>query len=280
MARVRLPIPGLHNVLNALAAVTSAALLAAASVTAAPGGRWDMVAAAVGDLDTMRAAAERAAATLSVFKGVKRRFELRGEGGGCRVYDDYAHHPTEVRAVIQAAMQRHDGDPVWIVFQPHTQSRLLAFMGDFARCFEGAARVIVTETFAARSDLETEAEAAESAEQQQEQEQRRAAAKQQPVAGAASGAAAGGELDSAGNEGDLSAYAGSAALALASAIQGVPAVFVPRLADVADRLSWELKGRSALDVDGTVTIVTVGAGDVTSVGCEGCCMLCVAHRLE
>lgn len=106
MARVKLPVPGLHNVQNALAAIAAASLLAAASITAAPGGRPDMVAAAVGDVDAMRAAAERAAATLAGFKGVRRRFELVGEAGGCRVYDDYAHHPTEVRAVIQAAMQR------------------------------------------------------------------------------------------------------------------------------------------------------------------------------
>ena len=60
-----------------------------------------------------------------VAQGVARRFELVGTAPGvARVYDDYAHHPTEIRAAIAAAAQRHDGAPIWVVFQPHTHSRL------------------------------------------------------------------------------------------------------------------------------------------------------------
>lgn len=57
---------------------------------------------------------------LSKFEGVSRRFELIGKGNGCQIYDDYAHHPTEVRAVLQAARQKFPLEPLWVVFQPHT----------------------------------------------------------------------------------------------------------------------------------------------------------------
>lgn len=57
---------------------------------------------------------------LSTFKGVSRRFELLGTVNGCQIYDDYAHHPTEVRAVLQAARQKFPSHALWVVFQAHT----------------------------------------------------------------------------------------------------------------------------------------------------------------
>lgn len=65
-------------------------------------------------------AARQAARALGTFQGVKRRFELVGEVPGLRVYDDYAHHPTEVRATLQAARQKFPQKEIWVVFQPHT----------------------------------------------------------------------------------------------------------------------------------------------------------------
>lgn len=57
---------------------------------------------------------------LKNFKGISRRFEIIGSIGGCHIVDDYAHHPTEIRAVLQAARQRFPSKALWVVFQPHT----------------------------------------------------------------------------------------------------------------------------------------------------------------
>jgi len=68
----------------------------------------------------MKTAAEAASNALGSFSGVRRRFDWIGTVLGCHIIDDYAHHPTEVRAVLQAARQRFDQQPIWVVFQPHT----------------------------------------------------------------------------------------------------------------------------------------------------------------
>lgn len=86
------------------------------------------------------------------FQGVRRRFEFVGKARGCEVYDDYAHHPTEVRATLQAARQRFDQRPLWVVFEPHMYSRLAKLLPDFAPAFSAADRVIVTEIYAAREE--------------------------------------------------------------------------------------------------------------------------------
>ena len=57
---------------------------------------------------------------LKSFNGVSRRFEMIGTICGCHIYDDYAHHPTEIRAVLQAAQQRFPFKAIWVVFQPHS----------------------------------------------------------------------------------------------------------------------------------------------------------------
>ncbi len=88
------------------------------------------------------------AGALQTFPGAHRRMEFLGTFQGAAVYDDYAHHPTKVRATIEAARElRHRR--LLVVFQPHRYSRLSALMHDFARSFEGADRVYVLDVYSA-----------------------------------------------------------------------------------------------------------------------------------
>ena len=88
------------------------------------------------------------AAALHTFPGAHRRMEFLGVFQGAAVYDDYAHHPTKVRATIEAARELRHRRLV-VVFQPHRYSRLNALMHDFARSFVGADRVFVLDTYSA-----------------------------------------------------------------------------------------------------------------------------------
>lgn len=119
-----LQVPGQHNVLNALAALVVANHV---------GVDWQV-----------------ARATLKRFRGAARRFEVKGEFAGVTIVDDYAHHPTEIRATLAAARARFDRRTTWAVFQPHTFSRTAALCDDFANAFADAEHVIVTEIYAAR----------------------------------------------------------------------------------------------------------------------------------
>ena len=121
---VELQVPGKHNVSNALAALSVAKLF-----------------------DLQLSAGARA---LSQFRGTVRRFEVRGEINGIIVIDDYAHHPTEIRATLAAARSRYLSHRIWAVWQPHTYSRTLALFSDFTTAFSDADEVIVTEVFPAR----------------------------------------------------------------------------------------------------------------------------------
>ncbi len=121
---MKLQVPGEHNVRNALAALAVAAWCGIPFDIAVPG--------------------------LEAYGGTARRFELKGEAGGITVYDDYAHHPTEIEATLSAARRRHPDQRIWAVFQPHTFSRtrhMLYRMGD---SFESADQIIVTDIYAAR----------------------------------------------------------------------------------------------------------------------------------
>ncbi|HEX9761512.1 MAG TPA: cyanophycin synthetase, partial [Acidimicrobiia bacterium] len=90
-----------------------------------------------------------AVAGLAEFNGVRRRFELRGTVGGVTLIDDYAHHPTEVAAVIAAA--RSGGHRrIWAVFQPHLYSRTQLLHQAFGSVLAQADRVVVTDVYAAR----------------------------------------------------------------------------------------------------------------------------------
>lgn len=153
VARVNLPQPGLHNVLNALASVCVCSILGACEATAGDTQCKAQNLASFADVheQELRTAASKAAFALSSFKGIKRRFEQIGRiPNVVTVFDDYAHHPTEVRATLQAARQRFDKQPIWVVFQPHTYTRLVAMMDDFAPAFSAADRVIVTDVYSAR----------------------------------------------------------------------------------------------------------------------------------
>ena len=124
LGTISLRIPGRHNVLNAVAAL------------------------AVADhLDVPFAVAAEA---LADFTGAERRFEQKGESCGIIVVDDYAHHPTEIRATLAAARQRYPERAIWAVFQPHTYSRTKALLEEFAASFADADHVIVTDIYAAR----------------------------------------------------------------------------------------------------------------------------------
>ncbi|MFQ5616507.1 MAG: UDP-N-acetylmuramate--L-alanine ligase [Anaerolineales bacterium] len=122
--RVDLRVPGIHNVLNALAATG--------------------VGHAVG------MPFPKMARSLGAFRGAGRRFDVQGEAAGVTVVDDYAHHPTEIRATIAAARARYPERRLWVVWQPHTYSRTQMLFDEFAASFEGADHVIVTSVYAAR----------------------------------------------------------------------------------------------------------------------------------
>jgi UDP-N-acetylmuramate--alanine ligase len=93
---------------------------------------------------------ERIAEGLAVFRGVERRFDIRGESHGILVVDDYGHHPTEIAAVVAAAGQMRR--PVVIAFQPHRFSRTAALMDAFGPALAGASHIVLTDIYAAGED--------------------------------------------------------------------------------------------------------------------------------
>lgn len=92
----------------------------------------------------------RACDILAEFRGVRRRFELKGQVGGIVVIDDYAHHPTQIRATLAAARARYPQRRIWAVFQPHTYSRTRALWESFLECFRDADQVIIMDVYRAR----------------------------------------------------------------------------------------------------------------------------------
>ncbi|HWI88502.1 MAG TPA: UDP-N-acetylmuramate--L-alanine ligase [Sphingomicrobium sp.] len=119
---VHVPIPGRHNVQDALAAIAVALELGISD-------------------DAILAGFER-------FEGVKRRFTRVGEADGAIIIDDYAHHPTEIRAVLAAAREGAEGRVI-AVMQPHRFTRLQSLMDEFQNCFNDADVVFVTPVYAA-----------------------------------------------------------------------------------------------------------------------------------
>lgn len=94
---------------------------------------------------------EAAAAAISSFRGVGRRWEHKGTVGGVILYDDYAHHPTEVAAIIEAARGTAEGR-IWAVFQPHLYSRTERFSAEFGSALANADVAVVTDVFGAREE--------------------------------------------------------------------------------------------------------------------------------
>ncbi len=132
VGRVSLGVHGRHNVWNALAA------LAASMENGIP--------------------FETAKRGLAAFCGTKRRFELRGHlggtDGGAEVYDDYAHHPTEIRATLKTAREyaAERGGRLRVIYQPHTYSRTFGLYDDFRKAFADADEVIFADIYAAREE--------------------------------------------------------------------------------------------------------------------------------
>ena len=118
-----LHVPGEHNVYNAMAAIALANLL--------------------GIADDITAAA------LLHYGGTDRRFEYKGKVNGFTIIDDYAHHPTEIKATLKAA-ENYPHRTMWCVFQPHTYTRTKAFMAEFAEALSLADEIILADIYAAR----------------------------------------------------------------------------------------------------------------------------------
>lgn len=93
-------------------------------------------------------------AALSTFSGVDRRFQIVGEAGGVTVVDDYAHHPTEIAAVVEAARIRFPQQRLVVLFQPHTYSRSKYLLEGFQACFAGTDVLYMSETYPARETPE------------------------------------------------------------------------------------------------------------------------------
>lgn len=120
----RISLPGLHNVRNALAVIAMAV-----SIGVEP---------------------EQILDALDGFKGMDRRLMLKEQLGGITVLDDYAHHPTEIRASLQAIRQRYQPKRLWCVFQAHQYSRTHLLLDEFAQSFAQADKVIIPEIYFAR----------------------------------------------------------------------------------------------------------------------------------
>ena len=117
-------LPGLHNVYNAVAAIAASSLAGVST--------------------------EALASALASFKGVTRRFQIKGEASGVIIVDDYAHHPTEIRATLKAARERFGKKRLVCLFQPHTYSRTKMLMDGFAEAFGEADEVLIADIYAAR----------------------------------------------------------------------------------------------------------------------------------
>jgi UDP-N-acetylmuramate--alanine ligase len=126
VGEISLRVPGLHNVYNALAAI------------------------AVGfELDVQF---ERIVEALGNFTGAGRRFQSRGEVGGVLVVDDYGHHPTEIKATLAAAKIGSGGRRIVVLFQPHRYTRTHDLMEEFARSFNNADSLFITDIYAASEE--------------------------------------------------------------------------------------------------------------------------------
>lgn len=123
VSQISLSVTGMHNVYNSLSAIATADLLG------------------ISLEDTKKA--------LLAFSGTERRFEYKGEIGGITIIDDYAHHPTEIKATLNAA-KNYPHEHLWCVFQPHTYTRTKALMKEFAEALSLAENIVLAEIYPAR----------------------------------------------------------------------------------------------------------------------------------
>lgn len=129
LGQVHIQLPGKHNVYNAIAA-TVAALYAGAPL-------------------------DKILSFLPEFCGIDRRLMLKGTVNGITILDDYAHHPTEIRASLQAIRQRYNPKRLWCIFQPHQYSRTRFLLDDFAESFKLSDKTIVPEIYFVRDTLQS-----------------------------------------------------------------------------------------------------------------------------
>lgn len=120
---IKLNVPGKHNVLNSLSVICASLALNIDSKSIIKG--------------------------LENFHGTHRRFEFKGEKDGVKVIDDYAHHPTEIRATLEAS-KNYPSNKKYIIFQPHTYTRTITLFDEFVDCFEGVENLILADIYAAR----------------------------------------------------------------------------------------------------------------------------------
>lgn len=123
LAEIKLSVPGIHNVSNSLAAIAACHTLGC-------------------DISTIKRG-------LFKFTGAHQRFELKGIIDNIKVIDDYAHHPSEIKATLKAA-KNCSHSRIWCVFQPHTYTRTKFLLDEFAVSFSDASMIIVTDIYAAR----------------------------------------------------------------------------------------------------------------------------------
>ena len=123
LGNIRLCIPGMHNVSNSLAVIALSRKLGLSP---------EIIAQGIAD-----------------FHGADRRFERKGTAFGATIIDDYAHHPTEIRAIITAALQTPH-KKLWVVFQPHTYTRTKALLPEFADALSLADHIVLSDIYAAR----------------------------------------------------------------------------------------------------------------------------------
>ncbi|HQU84432.1 MAG TPA: UDP-N-acetylmuramate--L-alanine ligase [Pyrinomonadaceae bacterium] len=123
LGEISMPVPGKHNIYNALAA-TAVAL-------------------------ELEVPFEKISEAFANFKNANRRFQFKGEVNGISVVDDYGHHPTEITATLSAAKNGSNGRRTVVIFQPHRYSRTKELMAEFALCFNNADVLYVTDIYAA-----------------------------------------------------------------------------------------------------------------------------------
>lgn len=126
LTKIKTQLAGVHNVYNILAVVSS--------------------------LNEAGVDIQKVAEYFYGFTGMGRRFQKVGEINGIKIYDDYAHHPTEIKATLDAAASKFGKDNVVAVFQPHRFTRLQSLWNEFKGAFSNAGRVIVTDVYAASED--------------------------------------------------------------------------------------------------------------------------------
>lgn len=127
LCHIKLNVPGEHNILNALATIAVCVISGVDAETAARG--------------------------IETFKGTHRRFEKKGILNGAVVIDDYAHHPTEIRATLSSA-KKFPHNKIWCVFQPHTYSRTRTLWKEFTNAFNDVDELILTHIYAAREKFD------------------------------------------------------------------------------------------------------------------------------